>query len=75
MLVAVIAVTIAIVTYLPSTLMALVIYQVASAATKLPLIMKLSYLVDIFLLVVAMGFVATFVTTKKLKAADPVDLF
>ena len=74
-LVAVIAVSIAVVTYLPSTVIALVIYQVASSATKLPLILKLSYLIEVFLLVVAMGFVATFVTTKKLKAADPVDLF
>jgi hypothetical protein len=39
------------------------------------LILKVSYLVEVFFLVVAMGFVATFVTTKKLKAADPVDLF
>jgi putative ABC transport system permease protein len=74
-LVAIIAVTIAVVTYIPSTLLTLLIYQVASSATKLPLILKLSYLIEIFLLVVVMGLVATFVTTKKLKQADPVDLF
>jgi putative ABC transport system permease protein len=74
-LVAIIAVSIAIVTYLPSTVLALGIYEVASSATRLPLILKVSYLIEVFFLVVAMGFVATFVTTKKLKAADPVDLF
>ena len=74
-LVAIIAVSIAIVTYLPSTVLALAIYEVASSATRLPLILKVSYLIEVFFLVVAMGFVATFVTTKKLKAADPVDLF
>jgi ABC-type transport system, involved in lipoprotein release, permease component len=74
-LVAIIAVSIAVVTYLPSTLMALLIYHVASSFTKLPLNLKTSYLVEIFVLVVVMGLVATFVTTKKLKQADPVDLF
>jgi len=74
-LVAIIAVSIAVVTYFPSILMTLVIYQVASSATKLPLVLKDSYLVEVFFLVVTMGLVATFVTTKKLKQADPVDLF
>lgn len=74
-LVAVIAVSISVVTYLPSTLLTLVIYSVASSATKLPLILKDSYLIEVFFLVVTMGLVATFVTTKKLKQADPVDLF
>jgi putative ABC transport system permease protein len=74
-LVAVIAVSIAVVTYLPSTLITLLIYKVASSVTKLPLNLKESYLIEVFLLVVTMGLVATFVTTKKLKQADPVDLF
>ena len=37
--------------------------------------LKLSYLIEVFVLVVSMGLVATFLATKKLKAADPVDLF
>jgi putative ABC transport system permease protein len=74
-LVAVIAISIAMVTYVPATLLTLLIYQVASSATKLPLNLKQSYLIEVFCLVVTMGFVATFVTTKKLKQADPVDLF
>ncbi len=74
-LVAIIAVSISVVTYLPSILITLLIYQVASSATKLPLILKNSYLLEVFFLVVTMGLVATFVTTKKLKQADPVDLF
>jgi putative ABC transport system permease protein len=74
-LVAVIAVSIAVITYIPSILVTLLIYQVASSATKLPLVLKDSYLIEVFFLVVTMGLVATFVTTKKLKQADPVDLF
>ena len=74
-LVAIIAISIALVTYIPSILLTLIIYKLASAATKLPLILKESYLIEVFLLVVTMGLVATFVTTKKLKQADPVDLF
>src|SRR5207248_1858187 len=53
-LVAIIAVTIAVVTYIPSTLATLVIYQVASSATRLPLNLKESYLIEVFLLVVVM---------------------
>jgi putative ABC transport system permease protein len=74
-LVAIIATTIALVTYIPSILATLLIYKVASSATRLPLILKTSYLVEVLVLVIVMGFVATFVTTKKLKQADPVDLF
>jgi putative ABC transport system permease protein len=74
-LVAIIAVSIALITYVPSILMTLLIYRVASAATRLPLVLKDTYLIEVFFLVVTMGLVATFVTTKKLKQADPVDLF
>jgi putative ABC transport system permease protein len=74
-LVAVIAVTIAVVTYLPSILITLVIYEVAAAATHLPLNLKVSYLIEVFALVVIMGLIATFFSTNKLKRADPVDLF
>ena len=74
-LVAVVAVSIAVATYIPSILITLVIYKVAATATHLPLDLKLSYLVEVFVLVVTMGLVATFFSTKKLKKADPVDLF
>ena len=74
-LVGVIAITVAIFTYIPSTIVTLGIYEVASTATRLPLDLKLSYLIEVFVLVVSMGLVATFLATKKLKAADPVDLF
>ena len=74
-LVAIIAITIALVTYIPSILTTFLIYQVASSATRLPLILKDSYLIEVLFLVIVMGLVATFVTTKKLKQADPVDLF
>jgi putative ABC transport system permease protein len=74
-LVAIIAVTIAVVTYIPSIFVTLIIYKVASTATKLPLDLKISYLIEVFVLVVTMGLIATFFSTNKLKRADPVDLF
>ncbi|HEX3860342.1 MAG TPA: FtsX-like permease family protein [Stellaceae bacterium] len=74
-LVAVIAFAIAVITYIPSAAITLVIYAVAASVTKLPLDLKETYLIEVFVLVVTMGLVATFLTTKKLKQADPVDLF
>jgi putative ABC transport system permease protein len=74
-LVGVIAVSISFVTYVPSTCVSFLVYHLAAGATKLPMAMKISYLLEVFVLVVTMGLVATFLSTKKLKQADPVDLF
>jgi DevC protein len=74
-LVAIIAISIALITYVPSSLISYFIYDFAASATKLPMRMKPSYMAEVFLLVVTMGLVATFLATKKLKQADPVDLF
>ncbi len=74
-LVAVIAISIALITYVPSSIVSYFVYDLAASATKLPMRMKPSYMAEVFLLVVTMGLVATFLSTKKLKQADPVDLF
>lgn len=74
-LVAFIAVAIALVTYIPSVVLSLVIYSIAAWVTKLPIDIKWSYLVLVFVIVVAMGLVAAYFSTNKLKRADPVDLF
>jgi len=74
-LVTVIAISIALVTYIPSSIVSYFVYDLAASATKLPMRMKPSYMAEVFLLVVTMGLIATFLSTKKLKQADPVDLF
>ena len=74
-LVSAIAVAIALITYIPSSIVSYFVYDLAASATKLPMVMKPSYMIEVFLLVVTMGMVATFLSTKKLKQADPVDLF
>jgi putative ABC transport system permease protein len=74
-LVSPIAVAIALITYIPSSIVSYFVYDLAASATKLPMVMKPSYMIEVFLLVVTMGMVATFLSTKKLKQADPVDLF
>jgi putative ABC transport system permease protein len=74
-LVSAIAVAIALITYIPSSIVSYFVYDLAASATKLPVVMKPSYMIEVFLLVVTMGMVATFLSTKKLKQADPVDLF
>lgn len=74
-LVASIAIAVSIVTYIPSSIIAVFVYQAAAGATKLPMHMKETYMIEVFVLVVTMGLIATFLSTKKLKQADPVDLF
>lgn len=74
-LVSAISLTLAVCAYLPSALMAWGIYHLAASATKLPLQMKAGDMSSIFAVVVAMGLAATMLAIRKLKAADPVDLF
>ncbi|KAB1073466.1 FtsX-like permease family protein [Methylobacterium planeticum] len=74
-LVAFIAVALAVVTYLPSIAVTLLIYHVAASVTKLPLDLKSQYLVAILAIVVAMGLTAAIFSAKKLRRVDPVDLF
>lgn len=74
-LVTAISLTLAVSAYLPSALAAWGIYRLAADATKLPLHMKPEDMGLIFAVVVAMGLAATMLAVRKLKAADPVDLF
>jgi len=51
------------------------VYTLAASATHLPLRMKAGDMASIFFIVVVMGLVATLLAIRKLKNADPVDLF
>lgn len=74
-LVGVIAIAISIITYIPSTVVSYFVYQVTEDATKLPMQLKGAYMIEVFVLVLAMALVATLLSSRKLKQADPVDLF
>ncbi len=74
-LVAFIAIAIAVLTYIPSVLITLLIYRLAASTTRLPLDLKVTYLVTVLSVVVVMGLTAALFSSKKLKRADPVDLF
>jgi putative ABC transport system permease protein len=74
-LVGAIAIAISILTYVPSTIVSYFVYRITERATMLPMQLKGSYLIEVFILVLTMGLVATFLSSKKLKQADPVDLF
>lgn len=74
-LVGAIAVAIALITYIPSTIVSYFVYQVTEQATHLPMQLKAAYLTEVLILVLAMGLAATFLSSNKLKQADPVDLF
>ncbi len=75
MLVASIALVISAVSYLPSALVSWGIYRLAASATLLPLQMKLGDMLSILGVVAAMGLVATLLAIRKLRTANPVDLF
>lgn len=74
-LVGAIAVAIAVITYIPSVIICYFVFRAAASATKLPMEMKVSYMIEVFVLVVTMGLISTILSTKKLKQANPVDLF
>ena len=70
-----IAVAIGLITYAPSAVVSYFIFVGAASVTKLPMQLKPSYMIEVFIIVVGMGLIATVMSTKKLKKADPVDLF
>ncbi len=70
-----IASAIAIVTFIPSVVIAIGLYSVAGVATSLPLNLQLGSVVGVLGVVVLMGNLAALMTIRKLKKADPLDLF
>lgn len=74
-LVGMIALAISVISYLPSIVISVFVYRLAESATKLPLEMKITYMAEVFILVVTMGLIAASLSARKLKQADPVDLF
>lgn len=61
--------------YLPSVLLSAWLYRVAASATQLPLRMNAADMLAILGVVLLMGTAATAVALRKLRKANPVDLF
>ena len=69
------AVILAILGYIPGLALALFLYEQARAATLLPVFMSLSRAIMVLILTIIMCFISGVIAVKKLKSADPADIF
>ncbi len=69
------ALILAVLGYLPGFALALFLYQQARAATLLPVFMTSSRAVMVLLLTILMCSISGIIAVKKLKSADPADIF
>jgi putative ABC transport system permease protein len=69
------AVILAFLGYLPSIFVASFLYSLASGATNLPIAMTVSKATTVFLLTLIMCCVSGAIAIRKLRAADPADIF
>ncbi|MEO0839980.1 MAG: ABC transporter permease DevC [Cyanobacteria bacterium J06643_5] len=65
----------AILGYLPGLALTLFLYEQARAATLLPVFMSLSRAIMVLILTILMCFLSGVIAVKKLKSADPADIF
>lgn len=61
--------------YLPGLVLTLFLYQQARAATLLPIVMTVSRAGMVLILTIVMCFISGTIAVKKLKSADPADIF
>jgi putative ABC transport system permease protein len=69
------AVILAVLGYVPGILISLALYRVAGDATKLPVAMTTSLALFVFLLAVAMCAVSGAIALRKIRSADPAEIF
>lgn len=69
------ALILAVLGYLPGFALALFLYEQARAATLLPIFMSTSRAVMVLLLTILMCSISGIIAVKKLKSADPADIF
>ena len=69
------ALLLALLGYFPGLLLAFGLYQIAYAATLLPIVMKLETAVSVLILTIVMCSVSAAIAMKKLRSADPADIF
>ncbi|AUT00864.1 ABC transporter [Nostoc sp. CENA543] len=61
--------------YLPAYLLSFGLYQITFAATMLPIAMKLDRAINVFILTIIMCSVSGAIAMRKLRSADPADVF
>lgn len=61
--------------FLPSFLLSIGLYQITYAATMLPIAMKLDRAINVLILTIVMCTVSGIIAMRKLRAADPADVF
>jgi putative ABC transport system permease protein len=69
------AVILAVLGFIPGLGLPLVLYQMASKATSLPIVMTLARVVFVLLLTLFMCMLSGAIATRKLQSADPADMF
>jgi putative ABC transport system permease protein len=69
------ALLLAVLGYLPSVILSLGLYQLAFSATLLPIAMTVNRAMTVFVLTVAMCGVSGALSLRKLRTADPADIF
>jgi putative ABC transport system permease protein len=69
------AVILAVLGFIPGLGLPLVLYQLASKATSLPIFMTLSRVVLVLILTLVMCMMSGAIATRKLQSADPADMF
>ncbi len=69
------ALLLAILGYIPGLILSLGLYQLAYAATLLPIVMTLERSISVFILTIVMCSASGAVAMRKLRSADPADVF
>ncbi|MGB0563450.1 MAG: ABC transporter permease DevC [Spirulinaceae cyanobacterium] len=69
------ALILAILGFIPGTILPIVVYRLAAAATSLPIAMTTARAVTVFVLTLMMCLMSGAIATRKLQAADPADMF
>ncbi|MEM7593463.1 MAG: ABC transporter permease DevC [Cyanobacteria bacterium P01_A01_bin.83] len=61
--------------FIPSTFLAMGLYQLTAAATALPIVLPVSRAITVLILTIVMCGVSGAIATRKLQSADPADIF
>ena len=61
--------------FIPSTVLAIGLYQLTAAATALPIVMPATRAITVLTLTIAMCGISGAIATRKLQSADPADIF
>ena len=69
------AIILSIAGFIPSTILAMGLYQLTAAATALPIVLPVSRAITVLVLTLVMCGVSGAIATRKLQSADPADIF